>query len=73
MVLQQITLRAARVNAGYDQKKAAELLGITNKTLSSWENGRSYPTVNMVQKICELYHVDYDHIIFLPGESLKAN
>ena len=71
--MQQMTLRAARVNAGYDQKKAAEMLGITNKTLSSWENGRSYPTVNMVQKICELYHVDYDNIIFLPGESLKAN
>ena len=73
MRLQQMTLRAARVNAGYGQKKAAELLGITNKTLSSWENGRSYPTVNMVQKICSLYRVDYDDIIFLPHETLKAN
>lgn len=71
--MQPMTLKAARVNAGYGQKKAAELLGIANKTLSKWENGKSFPTVDMVQKICELYHVDYDDIVFLPQTSLKAN
>ena len=71
--MQQMTLKAARVNAGYGQKEAAKLLGIANKTLSKWENGKSYPTVDMARKIFELYHANFDDIIFLPQTSLKAN
>lgn len=62
----QMTLEAARVNAGLLQKEAAEKLGISNKTLSSWENYVTSPPVNMVTKICDLYGVTYDHINFLP-------
>lgn len=71
--MQQLTLKAARVNAGYGQAEAAKLLDITPKTLSYWENGKRFPTVDMVAKICELYHVHYDDLIFLPKASLKAN
>ena len=62
----QMTLEAARVNAGLTQKEAAEKLGISNKTLSSWENYQSFPGVDMIPKICDLYGVTYDHINFLP-------
>lgn len=41
--MKRISLKAARVNAGYSQKQAAALLGISNKTLCSWENGRTFP------------------------------
>lgn len=66
----QMSLEAARVNAGYLQKEAAEKLGISNKTLSSWENHQSFPTADMIVKICELYGVPYDHIKFLPDDPL---
>lgn len=69
----KITLEAARVNAGLQQKEAAEKLGISNKTLSSWENGGSFPTADKIPEICELYGVSYDHINFLPTDSLKGN
>lgn len=72
MRVQQMTLRAARVNAGYGQSQAAKILHITPKTLSYWENGKSFPTVDKVKEICELYKVSYDDIIFLPKTSLKA-
>jgi transcriptional regulator with XRE-family HTH domain len=62
----RMTLEAARVNAGLTQKEAAKLLGISNKTLGDWENQRSYPGVNMVPRITEVYGVPYDHINFLP-------
>ena len=62
----KITLSAARVNAGYSQKRAAELLGISNKTLCRWENGKSFPSQPMVEKICNLYGVTYDMINFAP-------
>ena len=67
--MQKMTLRAARVNAGYDQKQAAKLLDITPKTLSFWENGKRQPTVDMALKICELYKVAFDDVIFLPKET----
>lgn len=66
----KITLRAARVNAGYLQKEASKLLDVSNKTLSSWENGTTVPKVDMIDKICNLYGVCYDNLIFLPRNPL---
>ena len=60
----RITLRAARVNKGLDQKEAAKSLKISNKTLQSWESGRTAPKQNYIDAICELYGVSYDNIIF---------
>ena len=60
----KMTLKAARVNAGYTQKEAAKLLGISNKTLGRWENSLSYPDAGMIGKICSLYGVSYDYLIF---------
>lgn len=64
----QITLEAARVNAGYTQKEAAIALGISNATLVSWEKGKSMPKANQIDNICNLYHLSYDNIIFLPSK-----
>lgn len=71
--MQKMTLKAARVNAGLDQKQAAKSLNVTPKTLSFWENGKRFPTVDKAKQICELYGVSFDDIIFLPQTSLKAN
>lgn len=62
--MKQITLKAARVNAGYSQKEAAAILGISNKTLCSWENGKTFPDQPMIEKLCALYGVTYDMIVF---------
>lgn len=64
--MSKITLSAARVNAGYSQKAAAELLEISNKTLCNWEKGKSFPDQPMIEKLCKLYGVTYDMINFAP-------
>ena len=61
----RITLEAARRNVGLTQKEAADRLGISNTTLFNWEKGLSFPNVQQVEKICELYCVSYDDLIFL--------
>ena len=68
----KMTLRAARVNVGLGQKEAAERLGISNKTLGNWEKGITFPPVDKIPAICELYGVSYDNLNFLPCDSLKA-
>ena len=62
--MKKISLKAARVNAGLSQKEAAILLGISNKTLCSWENGKTFPDQPMIDKICVLYGVTYDMLDF---------
>lgn len=62
--MEKISLSAWRENAGYSQKDAAKALGISNKTLCSWENGKTFPSQPMIEKICELYHTTYDYIKF---------
>lgn len=64
MERRQITLKAARINAGLSQDEAAKALGITQQTISSYEKGESYPRVPMIKKIEDLYGVSYNDLIF---------
>ena len=57
-------LKAARVNAGYTQKKAAELLKISKNTLVSYERYRTKPDIETAKKIAALYGLTVDEIIF---------
>lgn len=61
-----MTLKALRVNKGLDQKTAANVLGVTPETLSSWERGNTFPTVPQITLIEKLYSVNYADINFLP-------
>ena len=66
----RMTLEAARRNVKLTQKEAADRLGVSNATICNWEKGTSFPNVQQVEKICELYGVSYDDLIFLPNNSL---
>lgn len=66
----KVSLEAARVNKRLTQKEAARMLSVSNKTLGSWEKGASYPAADKLAKICTLYEVPYDHLIFLNADSL---
>lgn len=60
-----MTLKAIRTNLGMTQYEAAKLLGVESRTLSSWENGRTFPNVPQIRKIESEYGVKYDDINFL--------
>lgn len=66
----EITLSAARVNAGFDRKTAAEQLGISIDTLKNWESGATFPNVPQITKIENLYGVTYADIKFVPKSSV---
>lgn len=57
-----ITLRAARVNAGLDQADVARELGVNIATVSSWETGKTRPSLDNLEKLCRLYNCPMDHI-----------
>lgn len=60
----RITLKAARINKGMTQEEVSRALGVTKKTIGSWENGITKPKLDKVEPICSLYGVSYDDIIW---------
>lgn len=60
----QITLKAARVNAGLTQEQVEQKTGFARSTLTRWETGKAFPRINDLGKLCELYGV--------PIECIKA-
>lgn len=58
----EITIRAARINAGYTQEKAARELGINRTTLIDWERGKRQVKAKWLNKLCELYGVPENQI-----------
>lgn len=57
-------LVACRVQNGYTQKEVADLLGMCEKTLVSWETGRTAPNMESAQKLSELYGIPLAYIDF---------
>ena len=58
----KITLKSARINAGYTQESAADRLKVSKKTVWAWENGKIVPKIDKIDPICNLYGVTYDDI-----------
>ena len=62
----QITLAAARVNAGLTQKEVAEEMHISKQTLVNWEKGVAYPKPAYFEMLCRIYNINRENI-FLPS------
>lgn len=59
----KVSLKAARVNSGMKQADVAEMLKISTKTLCNWESERTYPTLDMLVRLCSLYKIPLSQII----------
>lgn len=66
----QLTLKAARVQAGLTQKEAAKRIGISSDTLYNYENQKSFPDIPVLKRIEQVYGVNYSDIIFLPRNTV---
>ncbi len=58
----QISLEAARVNAGFTQDEVAEKMGITRQTIINWEKGRVVPGIPEMEMLSRLYNMPLDYI-----------
>ena len=39
------------------QEQLAQQLGVSNKTISKWENGKCMPDYSIIQRLCDALHV----------------
>lgn len=56
-------IKDARTISRLTQEQAAERLGVSRQTISSWENGKTYPDIVSVIKMSELYGVSLDRLL----------
>ncbi|MDD6194392.1 MAG: helix-turn-helix transcriptional regulator [Lachnospiraceae bacterium] len=67
----QISLAAARVNAGMTQEEVAKEMGVSKQTIINWEKGRHVPGIPEMLRISSIYNISQDYI-FLPSYSTKS-
>lgn len=61
----QISLAAARVNAGMTQEEVAKALRVSKNTVLNWEKGKVSPKYAQFKMLCDIYDISEDYI-FLP-------
>ena len=61
----QISLAAARVNAGMTQLEAARQMRVSKQTIINWEKGRIVPRIPEMEMLSRIYNMPQDYI-FLP-------
>lgn len=65
----KITLKAARVNAGFTLEQASAKIGFARSTLSCLETGERSPKHVNLQRLCELYGVDIQELNLNPPKA----
>ena len=56
-------IKQYRAHNDWTQQEVATKLGVSRKTISSWENGRSYPDIFMLVQLNDLYQVSLDDLL----------
>lgn len=62
-------ISAKRKEQNLTQEKLAELLGVSNKSVSKWETGKCMPDWSLHQPICEILHISMNEL--LSGETIN--
>lgn len=56
-------LKELRKDKGLTQKELAEKIGISDKTISKWENGNSFPDTTMLLPLCNVLDVTVNELL----------
>ena len=56
-------LRELRKESGLTQEQLSEKMGVTNRTVSRWENGVNMPDFDLVIELANLYEVSIEELL----------
>lgn len=56
-------IAAERKRKGYTQKQLAEILGISDKTVSKWECGNGFPEVSLLHPLCTELDISVNELL----------
>lgn len=58
-----------RKKQGLSQKQLADEVGVTDKSVSKWETGKSLPEISKMESLCDILHISINEL--LSGEQLS--
>ena len=61
----------ARTKAGLTQKELADKIGVSDKTISKWETGKSLPDISYYETLCDALNIKVNEL--LSGEYLNED
>jgi transcriptional regulator with XRE-family HTH domain len=56
-------LQSYRKQKGMSQENLADVIGVSRQAVSKWESGQSYPEIDKMIAISELFGVSVDHLV----------
>lgn len=56
-------LKSERKSKGWSQEELAEKLFVSRQSVSKWENGQNYPSIEIIIKISDLLSVTIDELL----------
>lgn len=66
-------LRECRKEKGITQEQLAEMLGVTNRSVSQWENGSNLPDLDILIEMADYYDVELRELLDGERKSEKMN
>ena len=66
-------LQFIRAQAGITQEQLAEQLDVSRQSVSKWESGASFPEMDTLLRICDLYDVNMDTLLRGSVEESRVN
>lgn len=56
-------IRQARIDKGYTQSELGDLIGVSNKAISRWENGETFPDIGVIESLAQMLELRIQDII----------
>lgn len=56
-------IREARTRKNYTQTELGDLIGVTNKAVSRWENGESFPDIGILENLSKVLEIKIQDIV----------
>ena len=56
-------IAVCRKENGYTQASLAEKLGVTDRAVSKWENGKNMPDASIMLELCELLKINVNELL----------
>lgn len=61
-------VRALRLEKGLTQTQLADKIGLVKGSISAYEQGKKYPSVEVLIKLCSVFDVSSDYLIGLSDD-----
>lgn len=68
-----LLLKELRNEKGLTQEQFAEIVGVSNRTVSRWENGNNMPDLDILIQISDYYEIDLRELLDGERKSEKMN